>query len=48
MKFVNELWSVTGFLHVLWIPPPIKQRNWKIVESVKMALSTITLPYPIF
>jgi hypothetical protein len=24
IKFVNDLWQVDGFLHVLQFPPPIK------------------------
>ena len=33
-KFVNDLRQVSGFLQVLWFPPPIKlpRYNWNIVE----------------
>ena len=36
IKFVSYLLQVSGFLRVLWFPPPIKRLpwyNWNIVES---------------
>jgi UDP-N-acetylglucosamine/UDP-N-acetylgalactosamine diphosphorylase len=42
IKFVRDLWQVSGFLHVLRFPPPIKltamiltKQNYKIVIVIK-------------
>jgi hypothetical protein len=36
IKFISDLRKVSGFLHVLQFPPPIKwppRYNWNIIES---------------
>ena len=44
IKFVSDLLHVTGFLQVLWFPPPIKPVRHDITEILlKVALNTINL-----
>jgi hypothetical protein len=40
MKFVSDLWQVSGFLWALWFPPPIKLTATILAEILlKVALN---------
>jgi hypothetical protein len=41
IKFVRDLWQVSGFLRVLWFPPPIKLTATITEILLKVALNTI-------
>ena len=47
IKFVDDLRQVTGFIHILSFPPPIKLTAmiYKNVAEMKVALNTIILSH---
>jgi len=49
-KFVSDLRQVSGFLRVLWFPPPIKQTDRYYITEIllKVALNTITLTLSLY